>query len=185
MLGNGLLLGGDLLLSRDGQVLQFGRPEEGLQAVVVLLADRVELVVMAARALHRQPQQALSHAERHFCQHLLASLFLVLVAGSDMARPRAVKPGRYQRLGAGREEFVAGHLLPHEAVIGLVGVERSDHIVAIAPAVLPVAVALEAVRVGEADYVQPLLRPALAVVRRRQERIDQMLVGVWRRIGKK
>ena len=63
-----------------------------------------------------------------------------------------------------------------------VAVERVDHPVAVLPDVAAV-VLLVAVGVGVAGEVEPRPRPALAVVRRRQQPIDDALVGVGRRVG--
>ena len=50
------LIGLRLLLRVPLEIMVVGRREEGLQAVVVGLRDRVELVVVAARAADRQPE---------------------------------------------------------------------------------------------------------------------------------
>ena len=77
---------------------------------------------------------------------------------------------------------VAGDLLDRELVERHVGVQGADDPVAIGPD-RAVAVALVAVGVGIAGRVEPGGRPALAVVRRGQQSIDQALVGVGRSIG--
>ena len=75
-------------------------------------------------------------------------------------------------------ELVAGELPADEPVVGHVVVERLDHEVAIAPGVRAVVVVLEAVGLGVADQVEPVPRPALAVVRAGEQPVDQPLVGV-------
>ena len=77
--------------------------------------------------------------------------------------------GGDERLGIVGKQFVAGELLQHEAVVGLVGVEGVDDVVAITPGVGAVVVGLVAVAVGVADEVQPVARPAFAVVRAGEE----------------
>ncbi len=79
--------------------------------------------------------------------------------------------------------LVAGDLFGEEHVVGLVGVERLDDVVAIAPGVGAVDVVLEAGRVGVAGDVEPVPAVALAVVRRRQQRVDQPLPRVGTRVG--
>ena len=69
------------------------------------------------------------------------------------------------------------------SVVGLVAVEGADDVVAIAPGVGAVRVVLEAVGVGVADDVEPVAAPALAVVRRGEQAVDEFLVGVGRLVG--
>ena len=159
-----------------------GRREECLQAVVVGLRDGVELVIVAAGALHGKPQEDLPHAGGHFAQDFLAGLFLVLVAADDMARPRAVEAGGDEGFDIVRKQLVAGKLFLDEAVVRLVRVERTDDVIAVTPGMFPVAVALEAVGVGVARDVQPLQRPALAVMGGGQQALDQIGVSSRRAV---
>ena len=73
---------------------------------------------------------------------------------------------------------VAGDLLPDELVVGQVAVERLDHPVAVAPGVVADVVPLEALALAEPDDIQPVARPALAVMGRGEQPIDQLLVGL-------
>ena len=66
------------------------------------------------------------------------------------------------------EEHVAGELLLDEPVVRLVGVERADDVVAVRPGVGPRLVLVVAVRLAVVDDVEPVPRPALAVVRARR-----------------
>ena len=67
-------------------------------------------------------------------------------------------------------------------VVGQIAVERVDHPVAIEPDAARL-VLLEAVGVGIARRVEPVAAPALAVVRRRQQPVDLLLVGVRDFVG--
>ena len=80
--------------------------------------------------------------------------------------------------GSPGRDLVAGDLLDHEAVERLVAVQRVDHVVAIPPGVGDVAVVLVALGLGEADHVEPVLRPALAVTGAGEQPVDHALVGV-------
>ena len=80
-------------------------------------------------------------------------------------------------------DLVAGELEPDELVVGHVAVQGLDDPVAIPPGVGPGLVELEAVGVGVARQVEPVLRPALAVVRAGQQTIDDRLVGIRRAVG--
>ena len=94
--------------------------------------------------------------------------------------PAAMKPVADDAVGIVRVQHVAGHLLPDEAAIGLVRVEGPDDVIAIGPGVIAAFVLVVAVRVAVVDHVEPVPAPALAVARRRQQAIDQLLVGVRR-----
>ena len=59
-----------------------------------------------------------------------------------------------------------------------VAIERSNHPIAIRPRVVAAHVSLEAVRVGVVGDVEPVPRPTLAVVRRREALVHQFLVRV-------
>ena len=89
-----------------------------------------------------------------------------------------MEAGRNLQFAIIRIDFVAGKLLLHEAIIRLVVVERFDHVIAVAPHAGTIAVILEAVRLGVAHHVEPVLRPAFAVVRRRQQPIDELLIRI-------
>ena len=83
-------------------------------------------------------------------------------------------------VGVGQE--IAGELPGDEVVDAQVAVERRDHPVAPRPH-LAHAVVLVAVRVGVARDVEPVGGHALAVGRRRQQAIDDALVGVGGAVG--
>jgi hypothetical protein len=68
-------------------------------------------------------------------------------------------------------------LLGGEAVKGDVFVQAADDVVAIAPRRGAVAVEFVAVRLGEADGVEPVLRPPLAEVGRTQGTVDQSFIS--------
>ena len=78
-------------------------------------------------------------------------------------------------------QLIAGQLFLHKAVERLVLIERADDVIAVAPGERPVAIGAEvAIRVRVAGGVQPVLPPALPIVRRRQVALDQPVVGVGR-----
>ena len=71
----------------------------------------------------------------------------------------------------------AGELLEREAIERLVVVERAHQLIAPRPD-RALAVFLVAVGVGVARYVQPVARPAFAVVRRGEQAIHQLGVRI-------
>ena len=97
--------------------------------------------------------------------------------------PRRLKPGGDQRLVFVGSDLVAGQLLAQEPIVRLVVVEGADDVIAIAPGVLAVRVVLEAVGLGEADDIQPVLAPVLAIVRAGEQALDQFLPGIRRAVG--
>src|SRR5436189_234196 len=82
-----------------------------------------------------------------------------------------------------RPEHVAGNLPADELVIRHVGIEGLDHEVAIFPSAGTELIALEALTFAIANDVQPVTCPALAVVRRIEESIDQAFVGIGRGVA--
>ena len=93
------------------------------------------------------------------------------------------KPTGHDRGGVVRRDHVAGHLLPQERVVGLVGIEGVDHPVAIAPCMGAELIALVAMAVGVVGDIEPVPGPALPVAGRGQEPIDEALEGVRGRVG--
>ena len=94
-----------------------------------------------------------------------------------------METGRQEQVGrlAGRlakRIQVAGELLFGETIERLVLVERTDDVVSVAPGVLPLRIQLVAVRFRIANDVEPVLRPALAILRRSQQPLDNSIVGV-------
>ena len=61
--------------------------------------------------------------------------------------------GGGEGLGIVGEQLVASQLLLHEPVVGLVGIQRTDHVIAVPPGGGPEIVGLVAVGVGVADQV--------------------------------
>ncbi len=95
----------------------------------------------------------------------------------------AVEAGGDARLGIVGPHLVAGDLLLHEAVVGLVVVEGVDHVVAIAPGIGTRSSALKPSLSAIARQVEPVPPPALAVLRRGEQAVDHFVVGVGRVVG--
>ena len=182
--------------SISGDALKFGKtpasvPEQVCvlrkmpgERVVVALGDRVELVVVAAGAGDRQPEEGargrLDLLVDHVQDELPAVLGVVGLAAEgeeagrdDLLGPLAVVLGREQ---------VAGDLLADELVVRLVGVERGDHPVAVAPG-LGIGEVRLAARLGEPGHVEPVPAPALAEAGRGEQPIDDLGEGVGRVVG--
>ncbi len=70
---------------------------------------------------------------------------------------------------------VASHVFAHELIVGHVGVERADQIVAVVRGADDFRIALGAVRFGIANPVHPVAGPALAELRAGQQLVDKLL----------
>ena len=153
-----------------------------LHAVVVLLQDRVELVVVAAGAVDGHAENAAADRGQHVVQIVVPALRVVLLAEVD-ARAGAQEAGGDARLVRHVVQLVARDLLAQELVVRLVVVERVDDVVAVAPHVQADVVLLEPVGVGVARHVQPVAAPALAVVGRIEQLVDEPLPGAALGVG--
>ena len=177
-------------LGRRGEDEVFAREErgeEGLEAVVILLEERVELVVVATRALEADAEERVGARVRDVFENALPLAAHVAVvplvnAGAEVAGGDEV----FWVLGFGfgaEVEFVTGELLAHELVVGLVGVEGLHHVIAVAPGLRAVFVGAIAVGLGVADEVEPVARPLLAVTRAGEEFVHELFVGVGGLVG--
>ena len=163
---------------RDGLevVHRAGALEDGGERVVIRRGQRVELVVVAARA-------ADGHAEEGAAQRLdllvnQVHLQLHLVRLGQQLRADAEEAQRGQLLVALRCAFggqqVACDLFLHEAVVGFVRVEAVHHVVAVTPRVAEGDVLIKAVRVCVTRHVQPVPAPALAVSSGGEQAVDEI-----------
>ena len=118
-------------------------------------------MIVAAGAADAQPEEDLARDVGDVVEDvgpLPAHVALVVFVG---AQPEVA--GRDPQLGIVGIELVAGELLGQEAVVGFVGVEGADDIVAVTPGVGAEGILAIAVRLGVANQVEPVARPALAV----------------------
>ena len=107
--------------------------------------------------------------------------------GEWTSSPRNQKPRAEDRLvealrrvEARLLQQIAGDVFRDELVVGHVGVEGADDVIAVLVGVGDGVVELVAARLAVAHQVEPVPRPALAELRRRQQPIDHLLVGVRR-----
>ena len=175
---SGLLAVGLDLVCRHERMLDRSRREEHcLDAVVVLLRNRIELVVVAPRAAHRHAHERQRGRGHQIVEGILPAALAAAQVGADTQ-----ESGRRHRLVARRSsqvvELVSGQLFADELRVRLVLVERVDDVVAVAPAFGAIDVELEAARIGIANEIQPVARPSLAVVRRGEQRVDEFRPGV-------
>ena len=75
---------------------------------------------------------------------------------------------------------VSGELFADELVVGDVGIESADQVVAVAPGLRNGGIAFAAVRIGVADEVHPVAGEVFAVARRSQQAVDDLVESVCR-----
>ena len=150
--------------------------EDGRQRIVILNGDRVELVVMAARAADGQAQDRSTQGLHHLVQPIGARLadgrgFLADRGGGHM---RTCDEKTRRVSGA---KLIARQLLADKPVVRQVFAESAHHIVAVDPRVLAVEVRLRAVGLGPPDDIEPMLSPAFPKMRRGEKLLDQRAIS--------
>ena len=162
------------------------RGENRGQRIVVALQDRVELVVVAAGARHRKPEKRLGSDVDLIVDDVVALQDEVALRQGFFAQREKTRGddavGTCSGGGVGGQD-VARQLLPYEAVVRHVVVERADHVVPVAPGVRVAVVLIAAGGVGIARHVEPVAAPALAVAGRAQQALDDVGEGVFRVVG--
>ena len=102
------------------------------------------------------------------------------VSAHDLAGPAPAEARGDQGIAIAGREIIAGDLQHQEAIVRKIGVQSVHDPVAIAPGVGAFGVELEAVGIGVVSQVEPVLAPALSILRAGEQAIDQALVGVGR-----
>ena len=166
-----------LLLRRGEQeiIARLDRREERLQAVVIFLENRIELVIVAACALHAEAEENIRGHVRDVVQDVRPLPGHIAVVVFVNAVPE--KRGAIARIRVAGEKFIARELLLHKAIVGLVAVERGDDVIAVMPRVGAEVVGLKPIALRKAHEVEPVPRPAFAVARAGEEFIDQRRLG--------
>src|SRR5262249_5697617 len=138
--------------------------EEGEELVVLALAQRIVLVIVALAAADGHAEPDLAGGVDAIDAGLDAALLLIDAAflGGQRVAVDAVGDLLSQR---GARQQVAGQLLDGELVERQVAIERADEPVPIAPGEWPAGVLFVAVTVGIAGQVEPVAAPALAIMR--------------------
>ena len=163
--------------STVGKLRKLGRldraGEDAVERVVVVGRDRVELVVVTAGAGDGQAQQPATDD----VDPVVDDVFL------HVQEPPAErqKSQRRERIGVVLgTEAVGGDLLDHEGVVRLVLVQGADHVVAIGVRVRIAPLFLEdiSLRVGVASDIEPVPPPALAVMGRGLQAVNQALIRI-------
>ena len=136
------------------------RRKEGLEAIVIALQNRIELVVVTLRTTDPETEKGLGGDVGEFVDDQLP--MRAHVALIVLIDPVAQKGGANQHLRISGIDLVARQLFAHEAIVGLVLVEGPDHPITIGPSIGPEGVLPVPVALREPDHVQPVLSPTLA-----------------------
>ncbi len=139
-------------------------------------------MVVALRALNGEAQHALAdgvHAIEHRLHAELLGIDAAFLVDHRIAQESSGDDLVLGRIG----QHVAGNLLDDELVVGQVAVEGVDHPVAIEPD-LPRLVFLKAVGVGIAGGIEPEARPALSIMRRGEQALNEAFISRLRLGGR-
>ena len=147
-----------------------GGLEDGLEAVIILLGDWVEFVIVAAGATDGEAEEdgtgGIHHVDPFLGQVDVFHFEEHVAVGAD-----AVEAGAGAGFGVCGIEFVGGDLLFHKTVIGFVVIEGLHHVVAVAPGEEQVGILLEAGGVAIAGEIEPVAAPFFPVARGGKEAV--------------
>ena len=166
-----------------------GRMDRGRKSggdpVIVFLRQRIELVVVAADAGHREPEKTAPDRRDHVVELIIADLLHRLRRDLSRIRPRDEESrGTSSGILAGHQ-FVAGELHADEFIVGHVVIERLDDPVAVVVGPGAEAVELVAAALRVAHHIEPVPSPSLAVALAPEETVDQFRVGIRRSVFQK
>ena len=151
-------------------------PEERKHPVVIGLGNRVDLVVVAAGAVHRHAEERLRRGRDVIVELVIDRL--LAVGRFVVPEAEAIVTGGDDAVGIVGVHLVAGELLSDELVVRLVVVEALDDEIAETPDVRLGAVAFIAIGFAIADDVEPVPAPLFAVMRRGEQLVDKFFVRV-------
>ena len=164
-----------MLLLRAGERIA-AAVEDPVKRVVVVHRNRVEFVIVAAGAAQAEAKNGLA---QRVDRVLDGQVMIILGIEAESPRNGEISGrGRTLRVLFARplvRQDVAGDLFAQEHVVGLVGVERVDHVVSVTPRLRHGIVGCFAGRVGVANDVEPVPAPVLAVSGRRKQAIHDGL----------
>ena len=143
--------------------------EDAVKRIVILRRDRVELVIVTARAGDGQAEKAFRHHVNPVVDHVLLHSHEAFTHGEK------AKCGEIRGIGFRGGQFIRRELFDDEDVVRLIVVEAPDDVIAIRPRIRTARVfalaAYHAFRVAVTRHVEPVAAPAFAVVRRCEQTI--------------
>ena len=165
---------------RDVHQVVVGALKIAAQSVVILRRDGIELVVVAPRAAHRQPEEGLG-------EHVdLVGDTIGFITSDIDGRVRRLhqvpESGALDRLVREQEgldarllDEISRDVLRDQAVVGNVRIDRPDDVVPVAVGLGDGKVLLVPPGLRVTREIEPVLPPALAEVGRREEPVDEVL----------
>ena len=167
--------GRDVVVASVGGVV-----EEGVELIILVVRNRIVFVRVAFSAIQCEAKPRGAHRRDAILHRLHAILFFIATAlvvqlgvaveaGGDLLGQRWLR------------QEIAGELIDGELVEGLVPVEGIDDPFTVRPDGTR-QIHLIAVGVGVARQIQPAPCHVLAVVRRREQSVHQLFVGLRRRV---
>ena len=151
--------------------------EYSRQCIVIAGGDGIELVVVAARATESQSLKGPAQGIELVIHDIHAEFLFVGV--HDCPGPDGQEARGHDLLTTLVVGFpgqnVSRDLLLNEAVVGLVGIERIDDVVAISPGLPCRDAATLTQTVGIAGQIEPVPSPALTESRRPQKPVNDLL----------
>ena len=153
-----------------------GAVKKGVELVILALRQRIEFVAVTLGTADRQSQKDSAGRVDLIEDRLVPYAWIE----HRIAMKRAGDGLLHARVG----QLIAGDLLDRELIERLVTIDRPDHPIAITPHAAG-RVGFVTAAVGIAGQVEPMPPPPLAEMGRRQQPVDQPLVGVRGRIGGK
>ena len=138
--------------------------KHGGERIVILNRDRIELVIVTARAADGHAEHRSTHRLHDFIQTIRPCL-------TNSGRLAAHRRSRHmwtrneEASGLAIARLITSKLVAHELVIRTVFIEGADDVVAINPGVFAVEICLRSIRFRPANDIEPMLRPTLAKVR--------------------
>ena len=155
--------------------------QEGEELVILVLLERIVFVVVALRALDGEAEHAFAEGV-HAVEHRLHAELLGVNRALHVHHGIAQVAGGDDLILRGVRQHVAGELFEDELVVGQVLVEGVDHVIAIRPH-LARHVLLVTITIRIARGVEPVASPTFPVVRRGEQLLDDLFVGVTSLVG--
>ena len=150
--------------------------EERIQRIKILLRDRIELVVVAARTLEGLREEGCAHCV-HAIHHVGDSKFLLDRAAFLRLHVVSIKCRRQYLVLRRVRQQVSGELPRYKSVVGQILVERLDHPIAPRPH-RAITICLVTESVGITGEIEPIDRHPFTEGLRFQEFVDDLLVSV-------
>ena len=172
-----------MVRTRQFQLGFIGVVEQGHDREILVVGHRIKFVGVALGALQGEAQPR-GAGGGHPVHHGMIAEFQRIDAAFLVQHRVPVEPGGDELVGGGIGEEIARNLFDCELVEGQVGVERADDPVAPGPDGAA-AVLFITIGVRITGQIEPLPSPSLAIMRRGQQAVHGMFIGLRGRVGER